>query len=457
MADLPLPDPDAGAVYAAEGALEHWLDQVSPDSPEVRVAGQVFRPEPDLKFTDPDAFEVYVQRVLGFLAQSEFTFDGRELLPVRVRSRRGARKAEYHAAAAEEPAVIAVPPREIGGRWALRALVALHELAHHLNGQPGHGASWRNTHLRLLEALGHHEHAHLLQLAYVGEGLAQIGHEVTESTVEKIAKLLRQGERATNPHERDAFLGRAQRLASTASVALAVARAHGQAAEAREVPTTQQVAIGSRGQRGLARYVRLLLNIARANDVHCTILHGSVQVTLHGFPSDLRITNALYESLLVQMVGEFEQHRTEAVAEEWIWNDRLGAAEFRKPATLSRRLAFYEAFADRVGQRLTRARHEAIVEATRRETATAGAASPSPGSVATRTGGSSRASTTTELAVLRKEVEVHDFFAARLRAEGITSTWRGDRDQAALRAPSASQAGTRAANRARLGNERALS
>lgn len=432
-------DPDAPAVYAAENAVAQWLDLVTPDSPEVTVHGKLFCPDPDPKFSDPEAFGCYLEKVLAHLTESEHTFNGRELLPVTVRSRRGATRAVYEFATA----TVAVPPAEIGGRWALRGLVALHELAHHLQGEPGHGAEWRTTFLRLLEAVGQSEHAELLHLAYHDEGLSSLQHEVAESTLEKIAKLLRQGERATNPHERDAFLARAQRLASAASVALAVARAHGEGAEAREEPTVTRVSIGTRGQRGLARYVRLLLNIAAANDVECTIQHGSVAVNLHGFPSDLATTQALYESLMVQMVAEFEAYRaSEVVTEEWIWSERFQDYEWKKPATLSRRLAFYEAFGVRVGSRLQEARRAAIAEATRREA---------------RQAGGLRSSAVTEVAIRRKEIEVHDFFAARLRAQGITTSWRGDRDPAGTRAPAASKAGTRAADRAELGTERALS
>lgn len=434
-----LADPDARAVYAAEAAVEQWLDLLTPDSPDVTVHGKTFSPLPDPKFSDPGAFGVYLDKVLAHLADSEHTFEGRELLPVQVRARRGATKAVYEF----EAATVAVPPAEIGGRWALRGLVALHELAHHLHGQPGHDEAWRTTYLRLLEAIGRGDHAELLHLAYRDEGLSTLQHEVAESTLEKIAKLLRQGERATNPHERDAFISRAQRLASAASVALAVARAHGDAAEAREEPTVQRVTIGTRGQRGLARYVRLLINIAAANDVQCTIMQGSIAVNLHGFPSDLATTTALYESLMVQMVTDFEHYRaTVPATPEWVWNDKLGTREFKEPGTLTRRLAFYESYGVRVGLRLQEARRTAIAEATRREGASGGSVLDGRSS--------------TELALRQKEVEVHDFFAERLRAEGITSSWRGDRDRAGDRAPSASKAGTRAANRARLGTEREL-
>jgi len=44
--------------------------------------------------------------------------------------------------------------------------------------------------------------------------------------LERIAALLRQAENTDNPHEAEAFMSAAQRLATTTSIDLAVARAH---------------------------------------------------------------------------------------------------------------------------------------------------------------------------------------------------------------------------------------
>ena len=209
-----------------------------------------------------------------------------------------------------EPATrtIALPPFEVGGRWALRATVVLHELTHHLSGEQHHTPLWRATFLRLLEDAGLPVTAQLMQLAYAAEGLEQVAHSVDDGTLARLAKLLRQAERATNEHERAAFLSKAQALATRHSVALAVARAHTAKEEGREQPVAENYRIGDRGKRGLARYVRLLLNIAHANDIRCTISHDSTALTMHGFPSDIAVTKAIYESLLVQMVADCERH-----------------------------------------------------------------------------------------------------------------------------------------------------
>ena len=56
-----------------------------------------------------------------------------------------------------------------------------------------------------------------------------------DRTLVRIAALLRQAEGTSNEHEADAFMQAAQRLATTLSIDLAVARAHTAKREAHEV------------------------------------------------------------------------------------------------------------------------------------------------------------------------------------------------------------------------------
>ncbi|WP_220793110.1 DUF2786 domain-containing protein [Nocardioides stalactiti] len=429
-------DPDQRAVYAAEDRLAAWLDSVTPDRPTITVDGQTYEPGPDLRFTEPASAATYVDTVLARLRADAKDYDGREQQTVVVRPRAGARMAVY------EPATgtIALPPFEVGGRWALRATVVLHELTHHLSGEALHTAAWRATFLRLLEDVGLPVTAQLLQLAYAAEGLGQVAHTVDDGTLAKLAKLLRQAERATNEHERAAFLSKAQALATRHSVALAVARAHTAQEEGREEPVAENYRIGARGKRGLARYVRLLLNIAHANDLRCTISHDSTAVTLHGFPSDIAVTKAIYESLLVQMVADCERHLASGVRDErTVWDSSRRRYVARPVATITTRLAFYEAYASRIGERLDEARRAALAAAG----AVADKAAPA-------------ASTETALAVRQKELDVHDFFKEALRRNNIRGTWTADRRTSVNDAPQAAREGLRAADRARLSNEKAL-
>ncbi|GAB3863187.1 hypothetical protein GCM10028801_30220 [Nocardioides maradonensis] len=424
-------DPDKTAVYAAEDQLASWLDRVTPERPTVTVDGEVHEPEVEPRFTDPQAVQRYVDQVLTHLRDRGADYAGREQAAVVVRARAGHRMAVYLA----DTATIAVPTFEVGGRWALRGLVVLHELAHHLAEELDHGAGFRSTYLRLLENIGSPVIAHLLQVAYAAEGLEQVTHTLDDGMLARIAKLLRQAEGTRNDHERDAFLGKAQALATRHSIALAVARAHTARQEQREQPGSEHYRIGEPGRRGLARYVRLLLNIAHANDLRCTINSDSTGVTMYGFPSDIAVTKALYESLLVQMVADCERYLKAGDRDvATVWNARKRRYEAKQVATITARLAFYEAYAARIGRRLQESREATLAEAVADE--------PS--------------SSETALALRQKELDVHDHFAEALRRNKIRGTWSADRRSSANSAPSAAHEGDRAARRARLSDEKSL-
>lgn len=396
-------DPQKRATYRAEERLHRWLETAGPT---VTVDATAYTPEIEERFSSPADIQRYVDAVLGHLG---------DVRAVTVRARRGNTKAVY------ADGVIAIPPLAVGGSWALRGSVVLHELAHHLTAGDGHGAEFRATFIRLLEDIGKPVWAELLHLAYASEGLGAVEHHVTDDTIARIAKILRQAERASNEHERSAFLAKAQSLATRHSVALAVARAHSAADERRHRPVEETVVIGPQGKRGLTRYVRLLLTIAAVNDLRCLISHDSTRVFLHGFSADIEVAKALYESVLVQMVADCETYLRESGPEP-------GAA------TISRRLAFYEGYALRIGQRLQRARRKVQRQAV---------------SLA-------EASESTALALRAKELEVSDHFAEVLRRQNVRGSWRGGRLTSAPSSVSSFSAGHAAADRARLGGEKAL-
>lgn len=434
---MSLQDPDKSRVYSAEDQLAHWLSRSSP----VVLDGETFTPELEPRFTTPQQVQPYVDKVLAHLQGAERSYDGRERLPIRVRARAGHAKAHY------EEGVIAIPSRERGGAWALRGLVVLHEIAHHLGGLE-HGQQFRSTLIRLLEDLGNPETARLLHTAYAAEGLDATPATLADTTLAKIAKVLKQAERAPGEHERAAFLAKAQSLATRNSVALAVARAHTAQQEARESPVSESVTIGRPRQRGLARYARLLLNIAAANDLRATLTHDSTTVFLHGYAADVALTRLLYESLLVQMVADCETYLASRavpgvdhpadleVRVEWESGTPGIGAWVEKPVSkITARLAFYESYAARIGQRLATARDQA--------TAKVKAESPT-------------ISQETALALRDKELEVHSYFDEVVVRDNVRGHWRGERSSAAEKAPASAHAGRRAANRAVLGGEQAI-
>ncbi len=406
-------DPQRQATYRAEDRLLRWLKLANPT---VTVDVTDYTPEVDEKFVAPSDVQRYVDAVLAHLRDTDKDYGGLEAEPVSVRPRRGNTKAVY------SPGVIAIPPLEVGGSWALRSTVVLHELAHHLAGGGAHGATFRATFIRLLEDIGKPVWAALLHLAFASEGLEAVESHVADDTIARIAKILRQAERASNEHERSAFLAKAQSLASHHSIALAVARAHTDGEERREDPVEETVVIGEHGKRGLSRYVRLLLNIAAANDLRCLISHDSTRVFLYGFRGDIQIAKALYESVLVQMVTDCQAF--------------LRDEGPRGTPTITRRLAFYEGYAMRIGQRLRDVRERAHAQAV---------AQPEP-----------ELSESTAVALRAKEIAVSDHFAEVIRKQRIRGSWRGSRQMSAASSLSSYNAGLSAADRARLGGARAL-
>src|ERR1700739_2749435 len=158
----------------------------------------------------------------------------------------------------------------------------------------------------------------------------------------RIAALLRQAEGTDNAHEADAFMSAAPRLATAASIDLAVARSHSSTRSAAQAPTQRTITIGTAGSKGLRTYVQLFVVIATANDVRCDVASNSTFVSRDGFPEDIDATHALYAGLVCQMVRASDAY--------------LASGAHRPTPTITARLNFQLAFGGRVGQRLAAAR-----------------------------------------------------------------------------------------------------
>lgn len=126
-----------------------------------------------------------------------------------------------------------------------------------------------------------------------------------DRTLERIAALLNQAEGTDNPAEREAFMKKAQTLATIHSIDLARARSVTRSKE-NSTPIQRTVTVGERREHGRLVRIDLYLGIARANDVKCTISHDRTRVYGHGFEEDINTVEALYASLVVQMAGESE-------------------------------------------------------------------------------------------------------------------------------------------------------
>lgn len=235
-----------------------------------------------------------------------------------------------------------------------------------------------------------------------------------DNTLVRIAKLLRQAESTDNPHEAETFMAAAQVLAAKHSIELAVARAHTAKLEARETPTEETIEIGKRGKRGLNRLVRLYAEVGRPNDVETLWRSDCTAVYAYGFHSDIEVTTALYVSLALQMVEAGNRYIDSGV---WVLDS---------PHKLGARLAFYDGFIQRIGQRLATARAETEREAT-------------------------AVSDSTELALVEKRAEVQLFVKQRNAGVRIRrSGWPGSSGGA-----HSHRAGSDAADKARLGRQHA--
>lgn len=267
---------------------------------------------------------------------------------------------------------------------------------------------------------------------------------MSDKYLTKIAGLLRKAETTDNQHEADAYLQAAQRLAMLSSVDLAVARAHGTARERRAVPTQRSITIGEPGRRGLRTFVQLFLEIGRANSLTCDIARDSTRVYAYGFDTDIDAAQALYSSLVVQMVRASDAYiKSKRYAQEtvgrWVRVDagrpgrRAPSHEWQeRPVHASTaRVNFQQAFAARIGARLKEASAQAQRQAVDADVAGA---------------------TGVEIVLRAKEVELRDHYQAHSTARGH---WRGTSAGSGY-SELASRAGDRAARTARFGSEQAI-
>jgi len=275
------------------------------------------------------------------------------------------------------------------------------------------------------------------------------------STVEKIAALLTMAERTNNSHEADAFLKKAQQLATNASVDLAMARSRTARKELREQPIIKTVAVGELRKRSNKHLIELFIGLATANDVKVDIAHNSTYVIAYGMPSDIEVVEILFSSLATQMFSSAEQWlrtgewRNDKYLHSFVHTKLGGVKPVHKLHTAqTARGAFNSAFTKRVTKRVKDSRNETIAERTAAE------------KESSKHADSSRPSTGSELlstaVVLRdKEKEVGDFHKSQSRARGSWTGYSGA--GAGSSGGRASAAGKAAGDRARIGSQSGLS
>jgi putative metallohydrolase (TIGR04338 family) len=153
-------DTQRAKVYAAEEFVRTLFDRAAEHGNRVvDFFGTQLTLPPEGRFATAAAVQRYVDDVLAHVGTDR---------PLRVRARRGATAAHYERT--DDDATIAVPDRRTS--WALRELVVLHEIAHHLSDvEPPHGPEFVATFCELAEAVMGPEVAHVLRVVYAKEGV----------------------------------------------------------------------------------------------------------------------------------------------------------------------------------------------------------------------------------------------------------------------------------------------
>lgn len=143
-------------VYDAEGTVRGMFDYAAQYGAPVDAYGISITLPPEAKFSSAGDVQRYCNRVCHLIGAP----------PVHVRARKGSSVAHY------EPCgcVIAVP--EHGTRWALREIVVLHELAHHVSPLGAHhGPEFVNNFIDLVGRVMGPEAGLLCRVVYDKQGV----------------------------------------------------------------------------------------------------------------------------------------------------------------------------------------------------------------------------------------------------------------------------------------------
>jgi putative metallohydrolase (TIGR04338 family) len=159
-------DAQRAKVYAAEEFVRTLFDRAAEHGNRaVDFFGTALTLPPEARFASVPAVQRYVDDVLA-LATVRRRWPRVE--PLTVRPRRAETAAHYERR--DGVATIAVPQRATN--WAMRELVVLHEIAHHLSdAEPPHGPEFVAVFGKLAELVMGPEVGHVLRVVYTKEGV----------------------------------------------------------------------------------------------------------------------------------------------------------------------------------------------------------------------------------------------------------------------------------------------
>ncbi|MCB0916703.1 MAG: DUF2786 domain-containing protein [Actinobacteria bacterium] len=252
-------------------------------------------------------------------------------------------------------------------------------------------------------------------------------------TIETVAALLAKSERTDNADEADAYLAKAQQLATLHAIDLASLAARQDRRRTPAVLTQRTIRVGEPRRAANTHLVELFSAIARPNDVLIDVAHNSTYVIAYGTTDDIDTSEAIWLACAPRMVqGAHAWMKSRKWSGETTRKYRPGVGIVDVPITGRTAKATYMlAFTSRIGARLREARQAAVTE---HDTA--------PGA------GAAAGSGDAELVLVQKSAQVRSFHAAKSKARG---TWRGYGGSAAGAGSGSARAGDAAARVTRLG------
>lgn len=178
--------------------------------------------------------------------------------------------------------------------------------------------------------------------------------------LDRLSKLIAKADGAATEHERIAYMEAAEKLSALIGVELAVARSHHASKQRQEPVKDFKVKVNDFSAKPIHRsaMMDLFLGIADAHDVRVVISGGSYLAFCYGYEEDIKLVEALYGALSIQMVREadaaLKRGDQRYVIDYATKTIGINGKVFRRN--------FYEGFIRRVSGRLLEAKKSAIRE-----------------------------------------------------------------------------------------------